>query len=74
LVVSPKESKLVVATLSLGDVSLLHENTNQHALLDIDDIEKETFDSEEIPIDIDSIKENKSEVRNMWGLLKKLIR
>ena len=74
LVVSPKDSKLVVATLSLGDISLLHENTNQHALLDIDDIEKETFDSEEIPIDIDSIKENKTEVRNMWGLLKKLIR
>ena len=73
LVVSPSDTKLVLATISLGDVSLLHESKNQHTLIDIDDIEKEPLDSEEIHIDIDFIKEKRTEVRNMWDLLKKLV-
>jgi CIC family chloride channel protein len=73
LVVSPSDTKLVLATISIGDVSLLHDSKNQHALIDIDDIEKEPLDSEEVHIDIDFIKEKRTEVRNMWDLLKKLV-
>jgi CBS domain-containing protein len=72
LVISPSDTKLVLATISLADVSLLHESKNQHALINIDDIEKEPLDSEEIPIDIDFIKEKRTEVQNIWELLKKL--
>jgi CIC family chloride channel protein len=73
LVVSPSDTKLVLATISIGDVSLLHDSKNQYALIDIDDIEKEPLDSEEVHIDIDFIKEKRTEVRNMWDLLKKLV-